>query len=336
MSFPISSDVVLLEVGRVQNRKGIKVAYPWEHGISKPHSEIWYVYKGEGIVRVDGGAWQPIRSGSLVWFRKNRFYEWQQDPAKPLAVNFFHFKLCDGNGHPLDDGCMPDTIDLVDTVFAESLSRRIVELYWEVYHQLTFQGGKEPQSIGVPRPRFETESELVRQNPFVPKLIGISVPQDFEGDIELVQASRLFRCLVDEYQRVATNKLSLDAVGLQLFHRQTIQACAASIQEDLAVVPSVSELARQCGYGLDHFGRVFRKVMGCGPQEFIIRVKVARARLLLRESGLSIKQIANALGYSSPYYFSRQFKLTTGFSPTLYRSTQLGVDDDQSDCPNDQ
>jgi AraC-like DNA-binding protein len=318
--FSFDSVVVeLLEVGRVQNPKGVKVVYPWEHGLSKPHSELWYVVQGEGMVRVDSGEWQPIRCGMLVWFRSNRFYEWRQNPHKPLAVYFFHFHVFDRGRQPVDDSLMPETIDCGDPVFAESISRRILELHWEVYHQLTVLGGLDPRAAGGPRPRFEHESEHVRHNPFLPKLIGITVPSPCDLHPVLVQALRLFHCLIDEYQRLACNKRSLDAVGLQLFHRQTIQGCAAAIQQDLAAVPSVSELARRCGYGLDHFGRVFHKVMGCGPQEFIIRVRIAQARHLLRESAMSIKQIASALGYSNPCYFSRQFRSITGESPSSFR-----------------
>jgi len=58
--------------------------------------------------------------------------------------------------------------------------------------------------------------------------------------------------------------------------------------------------------------------------EAMVRARVARARQLLLESDLSIKQIASELGYSSAFYFSRQFKAMTGGAPTDFRRQHLG------------
>jgi len=61
----------------------------------------------------------------------------------------------------------------------------------------------------------------------------------------------------------------------------------------------------------------------------IIPYAMNKARQLLRQSDLSIGQIAEATGYRDVYFFSRQFKFKTGQTPTKYRMTQheeLGKD----------
>ncbi len=91
------------------------------------------------------------------------------------------------------------------------------------------------------------------------------------------------------------------------------------IREHPGEMFSMRELADRAGYGIDHFTRVFRQVTGTSPKEFCIRARIDRAKQLLRESTLSIEQIAQAMGYADLFFFSRQFKQRTGVPPTHWR-----------------
>lgn len=319
----ISGDPVLYWVGQKQYSRGIEVEYPWEKGISKSHCELWYIFSGTGVIRSQGGPWNKLQPGMMVWLRRDHFYEWRQDPEKPIGVNFFHFDLHAADGRLFDDRTLPEVLQPAQPLLIEQLGRRVVELLWEAYHEGIVKGCASSAGDSVPVPLFETESDRVRQGPFPPRTTGIQFPANHQDSALLCQALNLFRCIVDEYHHLAGRKLMLDEVGLQLFHRRTVCDWALRIQQDLKAVPTVSEMARQSGYGLDHFGRVFRKVMGCGPQEFVVRSRIAQARQLLLDSALSVKQVASELGYSSSFYFSRQFKSMTGNSPTNFRNQHL-------------
>ena len=107
--------------------------------------------------------------------------------------------------------------------------------------------------------------------------------------------------------------------GAAMHHRRLVLDAAARIRESPSEAPDVATLASEAGYSSDHFARVFRSVMGQSPQEFIVQARVDRARQLLSESGLTVSQIADVLGYRDVYFFSRQFKQRTGRSPSAYR-----------------
>ncbi len=98
---------------------------------------------------------------------------------------------------------------------------------------------------------------------------------------------------------------------------------ASRIRESPSDVPPITDLARQVGYSADHFSRVFRQVLGQSPQAYIVEQRVGRARQLLTESSLTVTQIADALGYESVYFFSRQFKAKSGISPSQYRRRNI-------------
>lgn len=309
-------ELSVLHAGRKQNRKGKTVTFPWEEGWKKPIYEVWYVFNGQGELRVDGGDWSPIRPGMMVWMHKDRFYEWRQDPDKPLGTNFFHFRILNDSIQKVES--LPETIEATDPPFVENLSRRVIELYWEEYFEKVVKDGAQPDSRRVPSPHFENEPENIRKDLFLPPVMSLKVPEKAVSPV-LSLALSLFQGLVGEYLHLARKRLSEHDVGVHRFHRQIIGEVVAGIQGNLANVPTVGEMAANCGYGIDHFGRIFRKVMGCNAQEFVIKARIARARQLLLESGLSVKEIAAELGYASPFFFSRQFKSSIGESPSEFR-----------------
>lgn len=64
--------------------------------------------------------------------------------------------------------------------------------------------------------------------------------------------------------------------------------------------------------------KLFRTKCGCGIIDYFSRMKITRAKELIREKNLNFTQIADTLGYTSIHYFSRQFKKLTGMSPSEY------------------
>lgn len=67
--------------------------------------------------------------------------------------------------------------------------------------------------------------------------------------------------------------------------------------------------------------KLFSAKLGCGAMEFFSSLKIERAKQLIREDSRNITEIAEALSYSSVYYFSRAFKKSTGMTPTEYAAS---------------
>lgn len=65
--------------------------------------------------------------------------------------------------------------------------------------------------------------------------------------------------------------------------------------------------------------RGFQQALGVSPHEYLINARIAKARQMLSESNLPIKHIAQVLGYSDLFYFSRQFRQVAGLPPAAYR-----------------
>jgi AraC-like DNA-binding protein len=83
-------------------------------------------------------------------------------------------------------------------------------------------------------------------------------------------------------------------------------------------------MAGQAGLSESHFSRVFKAQTGHAPLDYFILLKMQHASALLAVTDLHVKEVAAAVGYSDPYYFSRLFKQVIGVSPRDYRRAPKG------------
>ena len=63
----------------------------------------------------------------------------------------------------------------------------------------------------------------------------------------------------------------------------------------------------------------FKKECGRSPIEILTEVRIAHARRLLRETSLSVAEVAFSSGYTDPFYFSRTFARHVGSPPSVFR-----------------
>ena len=86
---------------------------------------------------------------------------------------------------------------------------------------------------------------------------------------------------------------------------------------------SVAEMAEIAGYHPSHFTKLFRKRFGVSPARFIIRKKTHFAMEQLSATVKPIADIAEAMGFSSQFYFCSFFKKQTGMTPSEYRQIYI-------------
>ncbi|MHC4886184.1 MAG: helix-turn-helix domain-containing protein [Planctomycetota bacterium] len=84
----------------------------------------------------------------------------------------------------------------------------------------------------------------------------------------------------------------------------------------------LAKLAQACGLSPKHLTRLFIAQYGISPKQLQIRLRINRARGLLEDTPLHLKEIAARLGYPDAYTFAKQFKAQTGIPPGRLRRTQ--------------
>jgi AraC-like DNA-binding protein len=95
------------------------------------------------------------------------------------------------------------------------------------------------------------------------------------------------------------------------------------VERDPARAWRVAELARSVGLSPGRLHALFRSATGESLKAFIVKTRLRRALVLLRDRGPevpSIKEVSAACGFASQHYFSRQFRHLYRVSPMAYRA----------------
>jgi AraC-like DNA-binding protein len=83
----------------------------------------------------------------------------------------------------------------------------------------------------------------------------------------------------------------------------------------------LAELAKAAHITPEHLCRLFRKSLNLAPLECVRLARLQFAASLLNRSHLTVKEIADATGFATPYHFSRVFSETYGLSPKKFRES---------------
>jgi AraC-like DNA-binding protein len=101
-----------------------------------------------------------------------------------------------------------------------------------------------------------------------------------------------------------------------------IERALAFMRDHLHERPDLAMMAAHLGISVSHFSAQFKAALGAAPIDYFIDLKMQYACYLLETTELSVKQIAFALSYQDPYYFSRMFRKVIGRAPLHYRQQQ--------------
>ncbi len=99
-----------------------------------------------------------------------------------------------------------------------------------------------------------------------------------------------------------------------------IGQCIAFMLQHLNQPLQVATLAARANTSPSHFFVLFKRFAGSSPIDYFIRLRMRRACQLLQAGSLHVKEVAAALGYDDPFYFSRVFKSTVHVAPSEYRA----------------
>lgn len=101
-----------------------------------------------------------------------------------------------------------------------------------------------------------------------------------------------------------------------------LEAVEALMRNSLHQELSLDTLAHYSQLSKFHFAKKFKELTDSSPIQHFINMKIQHACSQLDNTDITIKDIANGLGYSDPYYFSRLFKKVVGISPKQYRDSR--------------
>lgn len=91
------------------------------------------------------------------------------------------------------------------------------------------------------------------------------------------------------------------------------------MQSHLAEKISLAMIATELGMSQYHFCRLFKQTTGTTPHQYLIQLRLERAKHLLKNTKLTINEIADECGFANPSHLAKHLRRDTGLSPKRFR-----------------
>ena len=117
-----------------------------------------------------------------------------------------------------------------------------------------------------------------------------------------------------------SDELELSRVGLI---DRRIRRAVEFMQTHLAQELPLKEIAAASYLSPYHFARLFKRITGLTPHNYLANIRIEQARHLLGTSDLSINAIATRVGYDSQSHFAKVFRAATGLTPKEFRNAAI-------------
>ncbi|MBQ3861741.1 MAG: helix-turn-helix domain-containing protein [Clostridia bacterium] len=150
-------------------------------------------------------------------------------------------------------------------------------------------------------------------SPEVAYPLGDSYIQAAEGCRDLGELSALAAAMIRDFTlRVRRLRVNPD-------YSHAVRKCCDYIELNLSRKIRTEELAALTGYSPYYLTEKFSRETGMTLANYIRYAKVERAKILLETTKMSVREIAEALGFNTTNYFIAVFRETTGYSPGKYQ-----------------
>ncbi len=139
--------------------------------------------------------------------------------------------------------------------------------------------------------------------------------RDRRTHVQELLSARLLDLLVwicDDWTAGHRNDRTSPAAGLVTTMQEWL---ASHISQPL----SLSQMAAVAGFSPSHFGALWKAQTGHAPIDYLIELRMLKAKEMLSATKVTIGDIAAATGFTDQLYFSRRFHKCAGLSPTEYR-----------------
>ncbi len=118
------------------------------------------------------------------------------------------------------------------------------------------------------------------------------------------------------HSRTKQNNFKAEDITESIIHKARI-IFRTNIDRDI----SIENIAEELNVSYAWFRKAFKAYSGIAPHQYLLQLKIEKAKTLLADHSKQVKEIAFGLNFKSSFYFSKLFKEKTGLSPEQFRKT---------------
>lgn len=201
---------------------------------------------------------------------------------------------------------------------------------WYYVHFYADEPSKDTEpflSPKVPGGRYSVSPDVYNRYASLPKLARL--PLENELELNIAKLIRLFLegdvlksslALFD----ILLHTMKLDGRGADAKGEdKRVQAVIAYLERHFNQAVTSLDLEKETGFTGKYIGTLFKKKTGMTIKAYQIMLQINKATGLLRETDLSLSEIASQTGFYDAFYFSKMFKRYKGVSPKMFRDTYV-------------
>jgi AraC-like DNA-binding protein len=247
---------------------------------------LLWCQEGRGRVRVNG-TWYTMEPDDFLFLPWQHEVLYLADVDQPFWVAGIHFIP----EHPRD--------------------RKLV--FW-VSHHISDEWARCPWRRDIAWRGLEGVRRGVARSSEPLRLLGTYIVERFdEGALPESTLRKLAQLLIDEIALAVTRRAAARTSN------EAVRRAQELVESHLNRQMSLHDLARLTQCSVSTLRRQFHEALGMPPYEWILQVRMRRARRLLATTTLRIKEVAAQIGFDDPFQFSRMFRQRIGRSPRQFR-----------------
>lgn len=146
--------------------------------------------------------------------------------------------------------------------------------------------------------------------------------RDRKSGYSFVLKSLIMKLLVILFREIDSESATNNSSGYSLESREKksiVNLIVKYLEENYTKEISLDSISKNMYLSPVYISKVFKEEMKDSPINYLIKIRLAKAKKLLSETKLPIKTVAKSVGYTDPYYFSKIFKKYYGFPPSKIR-----------------
>lgn len=171
--------------------------------------------------------------------------------------------------------------------------------------------------------QYMVQSSFLKTRPVIRVLHNLELLNTFQSiQYWLRDESPGYRRILASLAQLALAVVYRDALNSEdssRMHSREIELAKIELTRRHPEHVDLTELAGRLGLSYSNFRVLFKQNTGLSPRQYHLQAKLNRASELLLHSRYNISEIADQLGFSSVFYFSRFFKAKQGISPDSFR-----------------
>lgn len=255
-------------------------------GESHDFWEINYIDKGDAIVTYDENEFL-LKQSEIMFLQPNYYHNIRSDGRKPFNLFIISFEA---------KSTMLDYLG--GKVF--TVTPQIKELI----HSITRESD---MAFAMPMENLEVQQLKVREDAVL-------------GSEQIIKM-RVEEIVIRLLRQQEQNKDISVFVSKSKFDDHIAQEIQNILKENIYGNITLTDIMNRLGYGKTYLSNLFKRVYETSIMAYYMNLKVDEAKYLIRDNTMTIAEISEKLGFSSPQYFSRRFSQITKMSPREYANS---------------